>query len=119
MKGDDEMPNIITDALLALLKRNGWQVSPNNIHGLPGVELTPAGPGALQPANFNESIRWVGTGFVVLRREARPRPGTTFVDYTHDVLLVTTSEEHLLAWLEANGKRSEGGQPAGSCGVWD
>lgn len=111
--------HLITDAIKALLQRNCWQVSPNNIHNLPGIELLPAGPGAWQPASFAQSVHWVGTGFVVLHRQAVPREGTDFLDFVHDILLVTTDEAILLDWLKTNGKQSEGGQPAGSCGVWD
>lgn len=105
---------ISTDTLNA----NGWQVSGNNIHNLPGQELLTAGPGAWGPV-FGQSMHYVHPGFVVLERKTTPRPGTTFVDYTFEVVLVAADADTLVAWLKDNGKQSEGGQAAGYLNSWD
>lgn len=103
----------MTNELTATLKRNGWQVSPNNIHGLAGVELVPAGPGSLQPASWNQSVRFVDGAFVVLERTHQP--AGDFLKFEHAAVF-SGDEAALVAWLKANGRPSEGGQPAN---VWD
>ena len=111
------MANIITAELIGVLRRNFWQVSGNNIDRLPGVEILSAGPGAWQPAQFNQSIRWTGERFEVLTRTVVERPGTPFVDARHTLEFATNSEAALVAWLQANGKQSEGG--INGPNVWD
>lgn len=101
-----------------ILTRNGWQTATNNIHGLPGVELVPAGPGALQPATFDLSVWFIGTGFVILRTKAVRRPNSDFVRYEHDAVIGFKTEAALVAWLTKHGKRSDGGQ-AGQPAEWD
>jgi len=99
---------MITDALKQTLASNCWQTSPNNIHNLPGIELLTAGPGAWGPV-YGQSMHYVHPGFVVLKRITTPRPGTDFVDYSFEVLLVAATSDDLVAWLKVNGKQSEGG----------
>jgi hypothetical protein len=105
------MKPTITDDLKAILKRNSWQLSGNNIHNLPGFEILSTGPGALQPKEWNQSVRFIGTGFVVLQTTCTwPNGPLAPAVFVHDVVAAVQTEADLVAWLEANGKRSEGGQ---------
>lgn len=110
--------NLITEDLKAILKRNGWQIEGNNVHNLPGLEIVTAGPGAWGTV-YGQQVRFIGTGFVALQRIVTPRPGTTFLDFTFEPLAGMKTEAELVAWLQANGRQSEGGQPAGYMNVWD
>ncbi len=92
-----------------ILKANHWQVSGNNIHNLPGQELLTTQPGAWGPV-YGQSMHYVHPGFVVLQRITTPRPGTPFVDYSFEVLLVAADADTLVAWLKEHGQQSEGGQ---------
>lgn len=106
----------MTTLTIDTLKRNGWQVAANNIFALPGVEVVPAGPFALQPAKPSQSVRFVDGQFQVL--EQTVRPNGDFLAFDHAVIF-QGDELALLAWLAANGRQSEGGQPAGYRNVWD
>jgi hypothetical protein len=102
-----------------ICKAAGWQRATNNIHRLPGVEFVPAGPGAFEPSTFNQSVWFVGDSFIVLNTTHHGEPYASSFGYDHEAIARFDTLADLLSWLEVNGKRSEGGQPAGSCGVWD
>ena len=118
---------MIPVVLQAALKAHGWQVSPNNIHGLAGFEVVPAGPGAWQPADFTKSIRFLPAGtqlkptvpsyFAVLQMGHTTMPNG-FLAYHHTEVFRASTADDLVAWLQVNGKQSEGGMP-GYANGWD
>jgi hypothetical protein len=100
----------ISEQLLAA----GFNASPNNIHSLPGKEWS-ANSG-LMTVEFGFEIRVIEDMIYILKLVVTPRPGTTFVDYSHAVIIrFTTVDEFLNSEYLT---RKAGSLPAGVWG-WD
>lgn len=109
---------MIMNPLIAAAVHAGYQVSPNNIHRLPGVELFPSGPGVLEmPYGF--SVHAEPDRYVVRRQVVTPLDrDSTVVVFTHPEVEAFTEFPALLTYLQAHGKPSLGGMP-GFSNAWD
>lgn len=89
----------------------GYCVSPNNIYGLPGVIMYPAGPLVRCPERLLEIQ--VDKTIRVFRQEGSGEPYTKDFKWSLKTVAEFTDIVSFLAWCPCI---SEGGQPAN---VWD
>lgn len=105
---DNIFMNMITDFVKTACAAARWQVSGNNIHRLPGVELLSTGPGCLQTV-FGQSLHIVDDVFVVLALSHTVAADGRFTWHHTEVARFDTLAG-VLVWLGAHGCVSDGGR---------
>ena len=96
-------PNGMT--LIDNMRKLGYCIAPNNIHGRDGVRMYPAGPGVMGLAEWNCMAEiWVSDVIRIIRdlwMEGR---------YLGDSVMETfATADDFAAWIAAHGKHSKGG----------